>query len=472
MRVFCDNSIASHWHSQSYKASHRPLICFAMSRDTSFEKTRNRAEEQPQTQRGSPSAALQQTTAGRPENRDYLGDGLIHSQRTSLIQIWINNIQMYRFPLALAVVAVHSGEFVANLTRTGFSNGDSTFGLWCVDFLTMISRLATPSFLLISGLIFCKEGKVSAEQYYRKIKSRCRTLLVPYLVWNFLAVLLLCAPSAFKYFFFTPGSYSDTSLTLSGLVHWMLGWPVYPADAPLWFVRDLILLIAIVPILNFVPQRVLAIGVCSLFIYWLLFPLDVIPGGVPRAFSALFFMIGLLMGMNQSWLQALARIKWLIYAAAVVLLFSATGSATCSTLGEDYLGIRSVLEKLVRLSGALLVVCAGTRARLPAWFSSQLHRLSPIAFFLFASHYLAFACITPFFTNAAKGPLKPGHEILVFGLISSTIIAVSLASYFLLKRYAPSLLGILDGDRSVRTSAGNQPQKQFETSPSSVVAPI
>jgi len=434
-----------------------------MSRNPNSQNTLISAEEV-QTQRDPRRSALEQTVDDRSENRDCLGAALIqsHSEQTSSIQTWINNIQLYRFPLALTVVAVHSGEFVATLSRTAFSGGDSILGLWLVDFLTTISRLATPSFLLISGLIFCKDGKVSHDQYRRKVRSRCRTLLVPYLAWNFLAVLLLCAPSAIKYFFFAPGSYTYTPLTLSGLVNWMVGWPVYPADRPLWFVRDLFLLIAIVPMLNFIPQRAQMIGLGTLFMYWLLGPIDVIPGGVPRAFSVLFFMIGVVMGMNPGLLRAITGAKWLIYATAAVLLFSAAGGATCSTLGEDYSGLRSFLEKMVRISGALLVVCAGARGRFPAWLSVRLHRVSPVAFFLFASHYLGFVYITPLFAGAAQGPLGQGHEVLLFGLISSTVIAVSLGSYFLLKRYAPSLLGLLDGNRSARGSADDRVQRQFE----------
>jgi hypothetical protein len=86
-----------------------------------------------------------------------------------------------------------------------------------------------------------------------------------------------------------------------------------------------------------------------------------------------------------------------------------------------------------------------------------------VAFFLFASHFLVLLCVTPLFEEAVKGTLG-GNAALLFGFISSTLIAVSLASYILLKRYAPSLLGILDGNRTARDSAGRV-QKQFEVEP-------
>jgi len=418
------------------------------------------AEEVPQAERDPQRGELGKIEVR--ENRDCLSAGPIqsHSGQASAIQNWINNIQLYRFPLALAVVAVHSGEFIVTSAKTALSAGDTGLGLWLVDFVTLIARLATPSFLLIAGLIFCKDGKVSLDQFSRKVKSRCRTLLVPYLAWNFMAVLLLCAPSAFKYFFLPAESYTYSPLILSGLTKWMVGWPVYPADGPLWFVRDLLILIAMVPIVNFIPRRVQMIGLGALAIYWLVFPIDVIPGGAPRAFSVLFFMIGVMMGTNRGWLRAIERAKWLIYVAGATVICSAAAGAVCSVLGENYVGFKSVFEKVVRLSGASLIICAGARNEFPPWLSAQLSRLSHSAFFLFASHYLVFICVSPLFTKAAQGRFGQGHEVLLFFLMSSVVTAVSLACYFLLKRHAPALLGVLDGNRSATGATGDLMKRQ------------
>ena len=387
-------------------------------------------------------------------------------ERISSAQAWINTIQLYRFPLGLAVVAVHSGEFVATLSRAKLSaGGGSNFGLWLVDFITLVARIATPSFLLIAGFVFFRDGKVSFDQYRRKVKSRFFTLLVPYVAWNFLTVLLLCAPSALKYFFFAPGTYADTPLTFNGLVKWAVGWPIYPADGPLWFVRDLLLLIALAPLLSLIPRRVQMAGLGTLFIYWLLGPTDMIPGGIPRAASVLFFMIGAWMGLNQTVPRASPMVNRITVLAAAVLLFSAAGGAACSALGGEHFEARSLFERMVRISGASLIICAGTRSPFPAWLSGPLLRLSPIAFFLFASHYLVYLCVTPLFAEFSRWQLGRGHEILLFGLVFSTIIAVSLTSYLLLKHAAPSFLGMLDGNRSMRISEIHTGGRKVEVVP-------
>ena len=87
-------------------------------------------------------------------------------------QSWIDAVQLLRFPLGLAVVAVHAGEFVLNSSKGSPQVPMSgTFGIWVVEFLTLISRIATPSFLVIAGFVFFRDGRISLEAYRRKLKS-------------------------------------------------------------------------------------------------------------------------------------------------------------------------------------------------------------------------------------------------------------------------------------------------------------
>lgn len=388
------------------------------------------------------------------------------SDQASSAQAWIDTIQMYRFPLGLAVVAVHTGEFVLSQSGTQLSSGvDAGFGVWLVHFLTLISRVATPAFLVIAGFVFFRGGQVCFEEYLRKVKSRFYTLLVPYLAWNFLTVLLLCAPAAFKHLFFAPDSYTYTPLTFAALAKWIIGWPIYPADAPLWFIRDLLLLILMAPLLNWVPQRAQILGLGAIFLYWLLGPVDLVPGGIPRAASVLFFLAGAWMGINRITMRASPAVNRITIIAAAAFFLSAAAGATCGTLGGDHLAAQSVLDKIVRLSGALLVVCAGTQLSFPAWLSGPLLRLSPAAFFLFAFHYCVFSFLTGLLGKFSVLRLGGGHEVLMFALVFLTVGAVSLTAYFLLSRHAPSLLSLLDGNRSVRGPRVHREQAPEVVSP-------
>jgi surface polysaccharide O-acyltransferase-like enzyme len=385
---------------------------------------------------------------------------------------WINTVQLYRFPLGLAVVAVHSGEFALSYAGKGESGSiGGGYGQWLVEFLTLAARLATPAFLVIAGLVFFRDGPVSFDCYLRKLKSRVYTLLVPYLAWNFLAILLYCAPSAYKHFFFASGSYSFTPMSLGGLAKWLIGWPVYPADAPLWFVRDLLLLIVVVPLLSMIPRRLQVVGLVALFFYWLLGPVDLVPGGIPRVASVFFFLSGAWLGRNQILLRPGPATKRIAVISGVVFLCSAAAGASFFTLAGNHAPAQFIFDRLVRVSGAVMVVCAGTLTTIPAWLSAPLRRLSPAAFFLFAFHYCLFLCLTGVFGKLAPKRLGTGHELLVFGLVFATIIAVSLVCYVFLKRHAPSLLGLLDGNRSARRPVERQAERPVAVSPVPILAP-
>ena len=381
---------------------------------------------------------------------------------------WINAIQLYRFPLALAVVAVHSGQFVINPAAAAASGaGRGGLGLWMVEFLTMVSRMATPSFLVIAGIVFCRNGQVSFEQYGRKLRSRFYTLLLPYLAWNLIAVLLLCAPWACKHFFLEPGTGTYSPCDFRSLAKWLVGWPVFPANAPLWFVRDLLILLAVAPLMNLVPKRVQVLGISALALYWLLGPLDLIPGGIPRAGSVLFFLVGAWIGMNRISLKENPAVNRIIVVAAGVLLCSAAAGAGFATADTNPIAAKALLEKIVRVSGSLLVVCAATKPVVFSSLSRLLLRLSPASFFLFASHHCSLFCLSVLFKYCPQGRLGIAREFVLFGAIFSATVTVSLGCYFLLKRYAPSLLSLLDGNRSDRGS-----QARDESRPDALPLPI
>ncbi len=101
-------------------------------------------------------------------------------------------IQRLRFPLAVMVVFIHSGNkpFV-----------DS--GEWIrVMFADVIPAIAVPLFFLISGYLFFRGlERWNWDEWMKKMYRRVHTLLIPYLIWTTLYIayvyfhlcrLLLC----------------------------------------------------------------------------------------------------------------------------------------------------------------------------------------------------------------------------------------------------------------------------------------
>lgn len=114
-------------------------------------------------------------------------------------------IDLLRFPLAIMVIFIHMNPEVSNLFDVDFCliSGHGIYNVTGVLLSHVLTHIAVPTFYLISGfLFFINFQKWSWEGYKKKLSSRIKTLLVPYLLWNaipfLLAVLAMLAAVAIK----------------------------------------------------------------------------------------------------------------------------------------------------------------------------------------------------------------------------------------------------------------------------------
>lgn len=109
-------------------------------------------------------------------------------------------------------------------------------------------------FRCIRHVILRNGGSLDLNTYLRKTKSRVRSLLVPYLLWNAAGcVIFLIKVYGFGY----PGSgivddgRIDIPMLLRGF--WCVG-NEYPFDSPLWFIRDLFVISLLSPIIGLMAR--------------------------------------------------------------------------------------------------------------------------------------------------------------------------------------------------------------------------
>ena len=101
-------------------------------------------------------------------------------------------ISYLRFPLIVGVVLIHSNMLVVNI-----QGNMVRYDQWPVTkfvmtlFSSVFADISVPLFFFISGFLFFYNTEFSKETYINKIKKRIRTLLVPYLIWNFVAFIIL-----------------------------------------------------------------------------------------------------------------------------------------------------------------------------------------------------------------------------------------------------------------------------------------
>ena len=114
-------------------------------------------------------------------------EGVEKNSREQLYQVF----NWLRFPLMVLVVFVHvtgpSAVLNADLAGIGY------YDLFRRALSLVLAQLAVPMFFFISGYLFLNRLQDwDWGVYSGKLKKRCKSLLVPYVVWNTIGILVVC----------------------------------------------------------------------------------------------------------------------------------------------------------------------------------------------------------------------------------------------------------------------------------------
>lgn len=102
------------------------------------------------------------------------------------------SISMLRFPMAVLVILLHSDVICQSKNTLIYNNGIGEFMITLCS--NGVCQLAVPCFALISGYLFFGGLKdFSWPIWTEKIRRRVHTLLIPYVLWNTLALLWMVA---------------------------------------------------------------------------------------------------------------------------------------------------------------------------------------------------------------------------------------------------------------------------------------
>lgn len=283
-------------------------------------------------------------------------------------------IRQLRFPMIVLVTFAHSYGKVAE----GFSllalEWDTYEFLKLLVSQTLV-KVAVPVFFIMSGyLFFANVEKWSLNVYKSKIIRRMKTLLIPYLIWNLLMAVKLktFSWSIFWVFWYPAGIQTDWF----GQEHWMTA----PANMPLWFLRDLIIVSLFTPIIYILVRKFRSWLMALLTILYLSGICAFFPG--LSAYAVYFFTFGAFFSIRRMNMhENLMRFEWPVYilsiAFAIAMMLTYNTSAFSS------------LMLCFRLVGAVAVFCLASRI---LSFTSK--RLPSIvcdsAYFIYLSHYVFF----------------------------------------------------------------------------------
>jgi hypothetical protein len=352
----------------------------------------------------------------------------MHMQQDSTVQppqsgarrvAWVDIARVYA---AIIIIANHLNLFSPDLYRT----------LWA-QFL--FAR--TPFFLILAAYFVGRGafGTFRLNQLF--LIKRARFLFYPYLLWCTAALVLTgTSPHTPHVETFAPffawlhgGSLPWTDAFKALAKCYGLGG--HPVDAPLWFLRDIILFTFIAPLLMRLGKYVLPVGLVLLSFNF--FAQGDLGHDWPTPDSLGFFCLGLFLSRHSlDELHAIIRPVAAFFAAVLIPL------TVWLILNRDQHSIILVMIGLV----SLISVAMLTEDHLPR-IGKWLAQLAPAGFLVFGAHHIIIILLQDSGWISCKGWLWDVTWLVLVPAIYAIICAV----FFLIRKYAPALLPYVAGYR-------------------------
>ncbi|WP_349437377.1 acyltransferase [Pararhizobium sp. A13] len=356
-----------------------------------------------------------------------------------------SRINLMRILLISGIVFVH----VPYDPQTSPFLGANGFIDWIRVFLgESIFRVGVPCLSAISGYLLFRRG-LDAFDYAKTIRSKARTVLLPFLIWNLAVLIFVCiAQGQGIGFGYLPDAISATPRELATLAFAIEAQPI---NIPLYFLRDLLLCILLAPILGLLIKRYPLATLTVFFIYAVL----PIPGGIFLKKSILFgFSCGIYASLHKLDIRMLDP-----HAEKISVLFLTAAALLATALywtGPDFPIWIDILLNLTAISGivgswaisALLV-----RSRL----GKRLSQTEGLSFWIFCAHYPLLIVLWMFWNKAAQPELYP----LFYFSTPLLALLILVVSHNAAKRLTPRLHAVLTGSRAGRP--GSAPKHAMQS---------
>ncbi|WP_312339781.1 acyltransferase family protein [Sphingobacterium sp.] len=370
-----------------------------------------------------------------------------HSSSLTSAMLLSKTIDFLRFPLIIGVVFIHT-DF-SNIVIQGSKQVNMThfpvFAHVFFLFSKLVFEICVPLFFFISGfLFFYRTEFFTFEVYFKKLKSRLHSLLIPYIFWN-LAVL---------FFFFLAQTFfggllsgANKPIVQYSMSDWL--WSFWdtshihsqatknlPVNSPFWFIRDLMVLVVMSPIVYILIKKLHLFPVLVIGVIWVCNPYFYLPGWSTVAFF--FFSAGAYFSLHKKNFVLIMKsfLPWPIpcYMLLLVSAFYSMGEGCWS-----YIYCANVLVGLISA-----VAVAGCFIEKGRWRPNYF--LAGASFFIFAYHRLPLVFIIKFLFAQFR-PQSDAALLILYFLCPAIVIALGLLFYWVIKKLSPGFTAIICGGR-------------------------
>jgi len=304
-----------------------------------------------------------------------------------------------------------------------------------------IARVAVPMFAFAAGVFYFRSDDGTFDSYRTKLQQRLRTVAVPYCIVSsiaFAAWLLIARIEG-----------RQIELNAFGYIS---SWLLHPLAEQLWFLRDLLVLVAIAPVIRFCCHHnvLRPLTLIGLLVAWAaniqLFP-TLAGWHLIHMETMLFFTLGCVATIDPKWIEGIGRVSGMtvVFTVAMWCMLVATRVTVRADFDiwyvADYGAADLMLHQASIVVGCLALFMISFRMRHPG-----LIQLSGASFFVYLVHEFPLRAVVR----------KLGDRILDHDtsswIITPLVLIGCFAAAFVLNRYLPSLIGVLTGGRSASSS--------------------
>ena len=337
-------------------------------------------------------------------------------------------ISQLRFPLIVLVTYAHSYGKVSDDYMLLSSPWDTYEVLKLLVSQTLV-KIAVPAFFVISGYLFFKNIESwNFQVYQQKMLRRVKTLLLPYLLWNLLMAVKLRTFNWNMFWVFNPMAGMQTDWL--GCENWMTA----PANMPLWFLRDLIVVSMFTPIVYIVLRRW---GNCVMLLLTLLYLSGIGAFAVPglSMYAVYFFCLGAFFGIRKlDIVEAMRHFETPAYIMFVMLGIVMMFTYHTVVFSSFMLVFRLVSVVVVFSFGHRIL--SKTDRRIPGMICRS-------SYFIYLSHYVIFLSFldSAFFHLAGTSGLGMSLHYLICPVVK---IIVLVGTYIVLLHILNKIMQISD----------------------------
>lgn len=288
------------------------------------------------------------------------------------------------------------------------------------------------------------EGKtLTLKTYGHKLMRRRNSLLYPYLIYNALALLIFAIAQALMPSLVTSGKLAIVNYGWRDflMAFWNSQGTGIPIDGPLWFIRALIVICLLTPLVYLGIKHLRWGFVLLLCIDWFC---EILDYGIPGAQCSFFFTVGALCAIKGidfgKYCCKWRRILWIVYPLVMLVDFFYAKEN----------GYNTSLHKLMIILGVMTFVSVGyyIQSQKDLKFPA---RWTAATFFVYAFHEPYMDQVNKVLGKVlplSKDPILFQVEgiALYFG-VTIVYIAVLIILFDFIKQYSPSVAKVLSGGR-------------------------